>query len=243
MSVRVQAELDRLKTQGVSLADMTAGEVAALVRACDRCDSPFSAINAEAAGFPVEVCEGVYLWRLTAGAVVWLDEYAARWWGSGTKAFFWALVYAMSHAREKDAFTRLVTEEDAYRAVKGAALNMPATEEEIVAAIDRLGGVSAEGPAKKNRTNPRAQTDWETLARQLEAGTGLPVEYWMWDTPSRELAKSHRAMVDMAVAAGGGKTQRMRDEIDAAVSALARLEASIIRRVRDERGKEAGNGK
>ena len=112
MSLRLQAELDKLKASGIAPGDLTASELAALVRACDRCDNPFSAANAEAAGFPVKVREGVWLWRPTAGAVVWLDEYAARWWGEDSLHYKWAAVYAMLHARERDAFMKMTDERD-----------------------------------------------------------------------------------------------------------------------------------
>ncbi len=232
MSVRFESELGRLRSQGVGLADLTPGEVVALVRACDRCDSPFSSVNAEAAGFPVEVVEGVHLWRLTAGAIVWLDEYAGRWWPAASKPFFWATVYAMRHAREREAFACLTGEDAAYCAIRDEILSIPATEEELVAAIEKLW--NRDGAPAKNPRIPQVkhQAEWAKVARRLEVATGLPASYWMWEESAAYTVGAHSDMVEWAVASGGGKTERMRDELDAAISALARLEAAIIQRVK-----------
>ena len=54
---------------------MTTREMFDLVECVRRAESPFAEVNADAIGFPVKVCEGVYLWRLTAGASAWLDAY------------------------------------------------------------------------------------------------------------------------------------------------------------------------
>ena len=63
---------------------MTTREMFDLVE-CVRCaESPFAEVNANAIGFPVKVCEGVYLWRLTAGASAWLDAYATALQGRST---------------------------------------------------------------------------------------------------------------------------------------------------------------
>ena len=53
--------LDDLKSRmGVGLADLTAEEAVALVRACERVADPFREVNADAAGMPVRVADGVW---------------------------------------------------------------------------------------------------------------------------------------------------------------------------------------
>ena len=73
--------LERLESQrGISIKDFTADELVDFVHAAERCENPFREVVADAAGFPVRVCEGVYFWRLTLGSSIWLDTYAEKWW-------------------------------------------------------------------------------------------------------------------------------------------------------------------
>lgn len=226
MSVRLESEIAKLKSAGVSLADLTADEVAELVRACDRCDNPFGAVNAEAAGFPVKVRDGVSLWRLTAGAIVWLDEYAARWWGEDTAAYKWATVYAMRHARESGAFLPLTDEAEAYRAIRADLLTLNCTEEEIDAALARF---NDDGGDK--RRPPVTAPDWRALAAMVEARTGIKAEEWIWGRAALSLADSYNRLCQFAAAEGGAKPPRMKDELDKAIIRLARVVAGILARV------------
>ena len=59
MSVRFEAELADLKGRGVEPKDILPSEFERLVRACDKCDRPFSQMNAELVGMPICVCDGV----------------------------------------------------------------------------------------------------------------------------------------------------------------------------------------
>ena len=231
MSIRLEAELTKLKADGITPADLEASELAALVRACDRCDNPFSAVNAEAAGFPVRVCEGVTLWRLTAGACIWLDEYARRWWGEDTAHYKWAVFYAMHHAREAGAFLALTDEADAYRAIRADILGLNCTEEEIMAALKGFG--DDDGARKPSALV--TQADWRNLAQQLEGQTGIEAEKWLWERAAAYIAQANRRLVDFAVASGGGKAERMKDELDRAISNLARVTAGIRARVASTR--------
>ena len=239
-NARLNAELDSIRRRFGSIDGLAADDIAALVDACRLADNPFGKDDAEMADFPAAVVRGVEFRPLTIGASVWLDEYAGRWWPATSKPFFWATVYAMRHAREREAFVRLTGEDAAYKAIKAEVLAIPATEEEIVAAIERLDGKQDDPPENPRIPKVKQQAEWAKVARRLEVATGLPASYWMWEESSAYIAKAHSDMVEFAVASGGGKTERMRDELDAAVSALARLEAAIIRRVKAAREGESG---
>lgn len=235
MSVLLQAEIAKLSSQGVAAGDLLPGEMEALVHACDRMASPFSAVNVEAAGFPVRVSEGVTLWRLSVGAIVWLDEFAARWWGEGSEAFKWATVYAMRHGRDRGAFSGLVEEEAAYRAVRDDAVTVDCTEDEIAAAMGRfhVGGADAPPPP---RGGWRAQTDWRALVQDLAARTGIDEQAWAWGRSAEECAAVFHRHCEFAAASGGARVPRMRDELDRATTHLARVEAGIVGRVKAARG-------
>lgn len=237
MSLRLQSELAKLKADGITTADLEPSEIAALVRACDRCDNPFSAANAEAAGFPIRVCEGVTLWRLTAGACIWLDEYARRWWGEDSEHYKWAMFFALRHARERDTFLALTDEGDAYRAIRNDILTLNCTEDELLAAL-RAFGVEDDG-ANGKRPSPKQQPDWRTLAQSLEVRTGIEAGKWLWERAARYLVEADRRLDAFAAAQGGAKAERAKDELDRAMNALARVTAGIRARVaRDRAAKE-----
>lgn len=225
-SIRLESELAKLRADGIGIADLTADEVAALVRACDRCDNPFSAANAEAAGFPVIVREGVALWRLTAGACIWLDEFACRWWGEDSAAYRWATIYAMRHARERDAFLALTDEAEAYKAIRADILTLNCTEEEIVEAFSAFGEEDGKKPSPVV-----TQTDWRSLAQAVEGQTGIDAQKLLWERSASFVAGEYRQLIAFALAQGGAKADRARDELDRAISALARVTAGIRARV------------
>ena len=93
MSRRLQSVLaDLAERYGATAADLTADELEALVFACKRVDNPFSEINAELMERPIHVCRGVFMWPLTAGAAVWLAEYASVWWKSNSAMYRYAQI-------------------------------------------------------------------------------------------------------------------------------------------------------
>ena len=241
MPLILGSELKKLKSLGVEPGDLLPSEIEALVHACDRMRQPFSAANAEAAGFPVRVSESVVLWRLTVGANVWLDEFAGRWWPSGSKAYAWAHIYAMRHAREKDAFLELDSEERAYKAIRADLLAIDCTEDEILAALERF---PADDPPQREG---ESQTDWCSFVLALEARTGIPADEWTWHHSVHECSNAYHRLKEFAAAQGGSKAPRMKDELDRATTALARTVAGIVRRVKADReaaaAKEAGDGK
>lgn len=236
MSLIFQAELDKLASQGVALHDMTPGEVEALVHACDRMASPFSDVNADAVGIPIRA-GGVYFWRLTIGATLWLDEYARRWWDDKPRRYEWALVYASIHARDKGAFSALTDEAVAEEAVKKQALELVVNSEEVIEALYRVLGISGDPDMEERRGPPRPtpQTNWAEVLARLESQSGIPNAVWAWERSSDYALKCYVDMTHFAAATGGARLPRMKDERDRATTALARLTARIVARVRADR--------
>lgn len=246
MSVRFEAELADLKGRGVEPGDILPSEFERLVRACDKCDKPFSQLNAELVGMPITVCEGVYFWKMTVGASVWLDQYAKRWWldTGQRKAYFWAIVYALMNARTKDAFTSLVDEGVAYERIRGEALRLVAHEDEIVVAVDYALQLHDDEPKAQVEQNLKVENDWQSMVIRLESQSGIPAEKWIWERSLDYTRRAHRDLSRFAAACGGKKAERMKDELDYAMNALARLRAEIVGRVTAEREakKKEGGG-
>ena len=230
---------------GVTAADLAPDELFQLVEAVRRVENPFAEVNADAIGFPVKVCEGTYFWKLSAGAYAWLGDYAARWWGGerDEKRYFWAMAYAAANSRNKDAFVGLDTEAAAYRAIRRSVMRMAATPGEIAVALDKiLGRVDDDDDPRRRRGNlVRKATDWSHIAARLESESGICADEWLWGRSAVYTMKAYDDLAAFArryVAAGGAGGDRLMDELDDAMNALARTVARIGRRVKAER--EAG---
>ena len=232
---------------GAEASSLTADEMFDLVACVRRVENPFGDVNADAIGFPVKACEGVYFWRLTAGASAWLDEYAGEWWGGerDSKRYFWALCYALAHARRKEAFVGLDTPSRAYEAIREFVLGVPATQEELTLAVDKaLGRVPDADDPKRGETPLKENAlDWARLVARLEGQSGICADEWLW---GRSAGYTVRAYNDLAAfarrygAAQGGDDGRMKDLLDDALNALARCKARIGRRIKaDAEAKEA----
>ena len=230
---------------GVEANDLTPDELFSLVECIQRIESPFSAVNADAVGFPVSVAEGVTLWRLTAGASVWLDEYAARWWGdkASEKKYFWALVYSLANARNNNAFVKATDENTAYKLIRDFVLGLPVTLEELERAVDVVldnKAVAKEGDGK-GATLMEGRTDWARMCARLESQSGIKQEDWLWGHSAAYLVRTYQDLSYFArkYSAVGGDSGHMLDELDEAENALARLLVKIGKRVRaDKQGGE-----
>lgn len=232
--------LERLKTQrGISIADFTADELAEFVLAAEKVENPFADVNAAAVGFPVKVCEGVYLWHLTLGASVWLDTYAEKWWKPTSERYRLALIYALIHAREPEAFSLLDNERAAASAIRETMAKVMATAEEINLALDIVLGLKSDTREKKSIVT-KAAKDWAALLRRLETQSGIGKDEWLWNRPADYALKAYSDLHDFADAYSGGKPQHMRDELDAAQEALNRIAVRVMRRVKAERSAENG---
>ena len=224
---------------GVGADALEADELFDLAEAVRRVENPFADVNADAMGVPAKVCEGVYLWRLTAGASAWLDEYAAKWWGDARhdRQYFWALVYAMRNARDREAFAGLTDELSARRAIRACVMSIPATDGEIAEAMDRALGRKDDG----QRRDLRAEAvDWAHVLARLESQSGIPRDEWLWGRSAAYTARAYNDLVHTARACaaalgGQGRAERMRDEADKALDALAAVKQRIYRRFTAER--------
>lgn len=241
-AVRLKSVFADLAEGGVDRGEIDAEDVEALVYACARCDSPYSDADAELCGRPVRLCRGVYLWPMTAGADVWMAEYAERWWPRGSLMHSWARLYALRHARDPEAFAPLVTKWRARAAVLANALRIAATRREIDAAVARCYG---RGPHDAPDDAPPRPDDGQrrTFARfaaRLEVASGIPARDWLWGRGLASMLKSYCEMREMAAALGGGRRDpRLDFELDDALSNLARVKARIVRKDRERKAAKA----
>lgn len=233
MGMVLEGELRDLKERfGVSPADLTADELERLVLAARRVGSPFSCVNAALAERPFAICRGVYGWPMTAGAIIWLSEFAKRWWPGGGMMFKWAQVYAMIHAREADAFASLTDKGSARVAIMKTALRLACHRREVQHALLRSYNAGEDQTDRPEDPDAeRAQTDFASLIARLEVETGVPSDTWLWGKSLWQMLRCYEEMHAFAAAfaAGEGSRRKMVDELDEAVNDLARLKLEIMR--------------
>lgn len=237
MGARLQSVLADLKDRyNATAADLTADELEALVYACKRVDSPYSALNAELMDRPVHVCGDVCMWPLTAGAAVWLTEYASTWWRDGSTMYRWAQAYALVHGRDKDAFSALTTKRAARAAVLKTALLFCCHAGELNAAMDRAYGIDEYhvSPKRKNRIAAEAETDFAALVARLEVASGIRADEWLWGRSLVSMMKSYVELTCLAAAALPGEKKDLHLELDEAVANLARICAKIGERLNEQ---------
>jgi hypothetical protein len=223
---------------GVKAGSIPPASLLALARAAMRAAEPFREANAELAGFPVRVAEGVSFWRLTFGASVWLDE-AERVLPGGSKdpRYHKALIYALAHSRSPEAFPEVVTCKDLERLLKPFFRRLAATPEEVNAALDAVLGVGSAKP--REEANSLAAADYAGICARLEGQTGVPAEEWMWKRSGKYAMKVYAELHSFARAysARGGSFADMRDELDVATERLNLLKLEIAKSVKKGGGK------
>ena len=230
----LQRELDDLRTRyGVTLDRLTADEIAGLVYCTRRIADPYGAAGVSVIDVPVARVRGIDFHPLTVGASVWLEEYAEKWWGDDATCYFWAIVYALVHAHEREAFA-LLTERGAARvAIVRTCLRLALSRNEVENAVDKaLGRVCDLYDAGEPEERRAARTDWIGFVARLEAQTGIARDEWLW---GRSAAYAQRAFQDIHAFASRHSPSRAKvrvfDEMDRAVNALARLKKGIRDRV------------
>ena len=220
--------LTDLKTRcKVDLNALLPEEIGDIVRACDRVAEPFKEVNADAAGFPVRVCDGVWFWRLTIGAAIWMGDFVEKWWGDDYVKYRAATIYACMNARNAGAF-RLDDRRKAESAIRKALRGIAATQEEIDLALDKV--ISRRDDADPGDV-PATAANWAAMIARVEAQTGLPREHWLWGVSYSSTLAVYNQCERIVTARSGKDAAAMQDELDLAHNALQRLKVRIMGRI------------
>lgn len=233
-AIFAKALTDLESRHGVALSDIGPDELVDLARAAERAANPFRTVNADAAGFPVRVCDGVWFWRLTIGAGVWLDELESNL-PEGTKGerYRLALIFAVAHARDPMAFPPTDDLKAVEKAVKRFCRGIAATPQEVNAALDEVLKIRPNG--RRRDDNVMAAADYAAICARLEGQTGIPASEWLWKRSSAYAMKVYADLHEFA-SAYSATTKRnpasMRDELDAATEALNLVKLRISRKAK-----------
>lgn len=240
MSLRLESVLLDFKEVGITAADMTADELETLVHACERVNNPYSDINADLCEQPVKVCKGVYLWPMTAGAFMWMEEYVCKWWKKGTAMYRWAQTYALANARDPDAFVGLTDKWAARKAIVKTMLRFTCHRAELTVAKNRcygLGQYDMRDNAPASRPDEQA-TNLAHFAAMLEVESGIPAKSWLFGKSVSDMVKTYRRMANLKNAFGGAESaEKMTFELNDALTNLANVKSMILERVKAERAK------
>lgn len=207
-----------------------AEEVLWIVEACRRVAQPTDSVGA-LCGFPRRVGNSnAWLWPLTIGACVWLQEYAYTWWRDQDEQETLALVFAHAHARRAEVFRELLVESAAKSRVFTWALGLGLCWSEMHAALDELH--PAPPPADKKREPPGGEgdPDWLTLVLDIEAATGIHADTWLWERSVADtLATWQQARAQIQAQAGVAAKRGALDPLNKALRDLAFVKSEIIK--------------
>jgi hypothetical protein len=206
-----------------------------IVELCGRVLNPHTEDRADLAGIPQRCGAGdVWLWPPTVGSSVWYQELACGWWAGEPERLFWALAFALAHARDGETLRACRTREAAAGMIREWSLGLGCTREELEDGLDR---VLPPCPDEAERKAARgAAMDWGRLVAEIESASGLPAEHWVWRVSRTHTLLAWHAARQLAAAQGGRAAPGAPDPADEAVQALAAAKAAIIRRAQAEGG-------
>ena len=210
-----------------------------VVRLCDRVLSPNEGERADLCGMPARAgVSDVWLWPITIGASVWVQDYAQKWWGQDDERMYMAFCFALANGRKRDAMREAsLSPERAADLVGAWALGLNCTNEELHAAFN----IVVPGKPKGAKENTASKIDWDAVVGELEASTGIPADHWLWDvSKDATLRAFHRAKQVTIARAGGGSAGDMLDPLTRALQELAEAKGAIIEAHKQQEG--AANG-
>jgi hypothetical protein len=208
-------------------AEPTVEEALRLVYLCERVADPHADGRLEHVGIPVRCgASDEWLWPLTIGAAVWYRELACPWWEGEGERLFWALAFALAHARDKAALTACRTREAAERMILDWSLSLCCTRAELEQAVDEA--LPPPAPAEPGGVNKG--TDWGWIVGTVEAVTGIPCDHWLWEVSRDETIRAWYRARQVSAARVGGSAPEAPSAEDEALLELAQFKAGVVRR-------------
>lgn len=125
-------------------------------------------------GLPLVVGDCAF-YRPTLGALLWIEEYATRFFGSNELRLFMATGWAMAHAHDRTAFLDASRKDRAWEAIRNWAHRSSVNLAELATVIERFMPASADDDSGGGSG---VNGYVEFVAERY----GQPLSYWLWDT-------------------------------------------------------------
>jgi hypothetical protein len=210
-----------------------------IVQLCERVLCP-TGDRADLCGVPVRVgVSSVWLWPMTIGASIFVQDYMDRWFRADNSRGALALAWVLAHARDsKTLLAAARGREIAEKMIDEWATGLTCTTDELYAAIDTIlppdpCKADTEGTAKTGSIN------WPDIIRELETIAGIPADHWLWDMSRNATVNAWQTSRAVIAAQCGRSTPRIMGEMDVALQDLAKAKEAIIlahRKDIDEQG-------
>jgi hypothetical protein len=233
-----RAEIADLQDAGV---DPTPAEIVWLNELAIEVEQPAGRVAAHAAGEPVRMGPREVMWPFTLASAEWWQwvernrVYTTR---DGARN---ALAFALCNGRTPDAFAGILTADDARRAVNAWTLRCGATPADREAAILRCVPEIGAPHQLPSKADPHPDPDATgALVAQLEAGTGLPGDYWRAQLLTHAV-KCLQAVYQQAALGVGTMSDQSDADYRAAMGAFMRASKAIKDAHRKDRTEKDGN--
>ena len=204
-----------------------------IVRLCDRVLNPNEGERADLCGFPQRAgVSDVWLWQITIGASVWVQDKASPWFGAHDEKMFYAFCFALANGRDKNIMHAAgLSKAAAERMVKDWCEGLTCTREELAAAFDEV--CPSKLPSEKENT--QSKINWGMIVGELEAASGIPKDRWLWDVSKEETVRAwHRSRMVLLARSGGGLSDGIGDPLTEALQELATVKDAIIQAHKQE---------
>jgi len=231
---------DLCERYGVTLDAIKGDEVLTLAECCSRIVSVYSDVRQLLADCPVARVYGVPFYDITPCAAAWLDGRVLKWWPNSHVVYFWALVYASTHAHDFGAFSKLDTPVAALRSLFKTSLRFLLVHNEVIEAVERAVGIKGRSEGWKSIVRKDWHKEWQQFVERLESVSGIRRKDWLWGESAKFAARAYQDVRRFTrLCFSEERKAQMLDDMDVAMVALAMLKKSIKDRLEKE---AAANG-
>lgn len=191
---------------------------------------------------PIKVGD-IYLFRLSIGSNVWLEECAFQWWQDNEYLFNVSIAYAMAYGRNPDFLFNIADKKTAEKTLNKWARKVSVTADELADAVAKLlpQQDNTENVDNNEDTNPSYNPTVSLLMNEY----GQNENHWVWeDSVDNVLARvqdfNHKQREEAKANAEAGGSSLPPDPNDPQVQAMERFRLRFIKFMDKKKGKEDG---
>lgn len=126
---------------------------------------------------------GVWLYPMTAGCRMWMNEYADKFFANNQRDYLYAMGFGLAHAMQPETLLVLTNEIDARRAVRRWSCGLKCSDDALTDAVKRVLGIEnvvEVGDPEPKKESPMAEIYGDLIASVCHAYKLTP-HYVMWE--------------------------------------------------------------